>query len=963
MKRQETGGWLLAAWMTVLSVGTAAPVFTGDTSNPANSCFAQAARAEAVFSAAGYTPKSRQRLDVKIFDEEDACVMTPASEDVTIAADGTWTGRVTLPTARLGFFRVRATLGGVTLPKTGSRPAGCLTYHVAPDPATRPLYGEHDHFLGVHGAPGGAPYYLHWIGARWGLRGIGPYETREAYEKARARMTEQGWTYYGIYSPQATHLRYDIAWLTEKERAWFNAQGKDAWNLFFTPEGRAIYRKILERNVRLSLEQPFFNRDRVWEIMWEPELTVPSPERLLEAVRFSHGIVKGIDPAAKIALPTLSGFSHMDFYKRIFELGILRYADVFDMHFYSALPPEENGYVRNVRNLIKMVRAYAGRDLPMIATEGGYSAKAVQADEWKQMAGLIRMLLILKGEGFDMALPFYGSDYGGDYADRAEGDYGITYNLQLPKVRFGPKNVSPRPVFSALSGFAHMVDCARPTACLDYLGDTAMGYAFQDPAGEVTLALWCWGAEPTKVEIPTGVPTVRVGDIMGNVKTVSLSDGVFRATLSGKPVYVKGVSKSLWGREAVPTVRTAQKAFSMVAGGICRIDGTAERPVELEVRPSAALGVEPFVRTCGKGAFSVTFPLPDLLPDGTYPVMLAARENGKIVSMAGVSVNVEAPVRIRTVSRTFDDGAPGLGVTLENMTDTVRTGVLEMRVTGVPEARNQMEVTMAPRTVRRVRLVCGTWRPDPFRMFPCTVSFTAANGYRTVCEKQVNFLSAAHVPGAGENSDFSAWKEPAWCVPPRRIKRKPEYTADARDLAVKMAAGWNEKYFLMAFEVTDDEACPPARGDWWSWRGDAVQVAFAKNVLEKPTDNAWADALDQAMTENTVALTPDGPMMTRTVSYDPQRFPCDLNGPACRVSDAPVEVTKTTLPDGRVRYLYRLAFPWKYMNRQTAKAGETVYFAAAVNDLDRDQPDLSALSVFEMKELAPRGFGAAYLAE
>jgi len=938
-----------------------APTFTGETTNPFNSCFAIGTEAKALFAAKDFAPGSEQELVVRFFDgEENEFTDWAVTRTVKIGADGTWKGEVALPMPKFGFYRLRATLGGVELPAVGSRPKGCLTYLVSMDPKDRRLWTEDDHFLGIHGDVSGEAELKPWMGARWQLRGLGPYGSEEEYRKAKDAYDKHGWISFGFYSPQVSHFRWGSGSWPKADQEWLKKHLNDQWAYFTDPEGREVYRRIIEQKVRLSLQQPFSTKTRMWETMWEPELSA-KPEVLLDAVRYSTKLIKDIDPEAKIAIPTVSGMKKLDYYEQIFKLGILDYADVFDMHFYAeGMPPEESGYLKKLRAIIKMVHEYSGRNLPMIATEGGYNTKATKEEEFKQMTGVTRTLLMLLGEGFKFGLPFYGTDYGGDYADRAEGDWGMTYNLELPKVRFGARHVSPRPVLAAMSGFGMMVDGSRPTACLDYLGETALGYAFENPDGEVTIALWCWGEKPTVVELPVGVAKVRVGDIFGNVTEQVAAGGVFKATLSPKPIYVKDVAPALWGKQAVKAVKADRSTYPAVAGGTVTIRGTADRAGELEVRPSPVIGLKPFVLPVTAGAFAFDLKLPALLANGDYPVMLSFRENGTLVSLAGATLAVDAPVKTRAITASFASGAPAVSVTLENLTDEVRSGTVETRVIGEPDARVDEAVTLQPHETRTVTLVAKNWAPSPFKAFDARVAFVEANGYRSELVKRVNFLSAAYAQGVGKDGRFADWRC-TWLELPRDIRRKPEFTKDEKDLSAKMALGWNEDYFLMAFEVEDDDFCGPGGKGWWCWRGDAVQVAFAKDVLLKLSENVWADALDQALTENALALTPDGVSFARTVSYDPTTFPCDINGTRALITDAPCTVTATPKAAGGYTISYRLAFPWKYMNKDTAKAGETIYFSAAVNDLDRDQADLSAISVFEMKKLAPRGFGAVYL--
>ena len=40
---------------------------------------------------------------------------------------------------------------------------------------------------------------------------------------------------------------------------------------------------------------------------------------------------------------TISTLGSLGYHRELFELGLLKYADVFDLHPYVAYPPEQNG--------------------------------------------------------------------------------------------------------------------------------------------------------------------------------------------------------------------------------------------------------------------------------------------------------------------------------------------------------------------------------------------------------------------------------------------------------------------------------------------------------------------------------------------------------------------------------------------------------------------------------------------
>ena len=101
-----------------------------------------------------------------------------------------------------------------------------------------------------------------------------------------------------------------------------------------------------------------------------------------------------------------------------------------------------------------MLADYGRPDIPFVCSESGHQTPATLAGELIQLEGQVRVHLILMGEGIWFNCPFYGADYGGDHDDHPEGDYGIMYNLDYPHPRFGPKHISPRPVFCGISAFS-----------------------------------------------------------------------------------------------------------------------------------------------------------------------------------------------------------------------------------------------------------------------------------------------------------------------------------------------------------------------------------------------------------------------------------------------------------------------------------------------------------------------------
>lgn len=75
----------------------------------------------------------------------------------------------------------------------------------------------------------------------------------------------------------------------------------------------------------------------------------------------------------------------------------------------------------------------------------------------------------------------------------------------------------------------------------------------------------------------------------------------------------------------------------------------------------------------------------------------------------------------------------------------------------------------------------------------------------------------------------------------------------------------------MRFVVRDDVFCQPYNGIE-TWQGDCVQVAFAAREVEGSA-NRLAHTRQLGYSEYTLALTPRGPELYRTITFDGIRFP------------------------------------------------------------------------------------------
>lgn len=934
---------ILTALLTLPLLCSAAGVqLTGETNRPENSFFRPGETVLLNFEASGLAPGRPETLLVEIFDHHDRRIRK-LSVPVQAQPDGTWRGSVPAPDAAYGFYRARVKLSsGVTTPKTGSRPAGEITYAVLPDPAARRVYPLAETFFGLHGQSAGM---VRWIGGRW--MGVGVVMEEKKGAELAARYRKEGWVSYR-YATLATPFRYHYLSAEDVKK---HTNGK----IFTDAAGEALFLAFYRELASRGKNQKYGNDVMRYQPMWEPDLTF-TDEEILNLHRVAHAGIRAGDPEAKILGPCFSNITRESLarHRKLFEMGLLRYIDELTIHPYIQYPVEQNGFAENVRRLRELVRRYSGgREIPIRANESGYKASATVEQELVQMYGQVRANLIMLGEGFASNEPFYGYDHGD-----GGGDYGLCYNLTLPARRWAPPRVAPRPAFAALAAASFLLEGHRPTGRIGYLGDTVLGYSYADRSGHCVIALWDFGGHEPEVELPVGRAEIEVADMMGNRKRVAADGGMLRLKLSGTPVYVLGASPGLWGRSAVKRILPDRDSLEATAGGSVTLSGRCIEQGELRlIFPRSMKRGALTAKTGPDGRFSFSAVLPPGMKNGKYPLTLELRKDGKFRAAAGVLLEVLAPVRVADISPAFENGEPALRLKLANPTAGETSGMLETRISGYPEARKRVAFSLPAGKETELFIPFEGMEISPFRTVEAEVKIRPRSGGVFETRAAMNFLSAAYQPGAGAGGDFGAWKKKVFHPVDPAPVRSPHLHAGDTDLSAKIAFGWNESFLLFEVEAVDDVFLQPYSG-WRIWDGDALQFGFAKKRAAQENANEFGILSELAFSEINFALTAKGAEADRTVSYDKERFPLG----SVSSSELPRSIAVSRRPDGKSLIRYRIAVPWRFLNVNEPHPGMTVCWAGMVNDRDEaKQSDVSALGIFQLKQAPPKHFGMIFL--
>ena len=296
-------------------------------------------------------------------------------------------------------------------------------------------------------------------------------------------------------------------------------------------------------------------------------------------------------------------------------------------------------------------------------------------------------------------------------------------------------------------------------------------------------------------------------------------------------------------------------------------------------------------------------------------------------------------LKVESVEPSFTGETPIAAVTVANRTDARQVVVVETRVKGVPEARHRIRAEFDPKEMKMLEVKLSGFAPSATELVSLQVTAALKDGFRAEKEAVLNFWRAEP---AGE--DVFNWR--------------PVAHQEVGDAAtpVSMAFGWNAQYLICDAAVSDAVHLNTGRG-FWSWNGDALQIGLAKQWLEVPSANNIADLQAQACSEITFALTEQGPVAYRTITFDDDRFPAGSDGSgAIPAGECPMRIVR----DGNVTR-YRIAVPWRYLNVATPVCGQSVRFAAFANDRDGAGGPLRSVQIFDLKDVPPKNFGRLVL--
>jgi hypothetical protein len=262
---------------------------------------------------------------------------------------------------------------------------------------------------------------------------------------------------------------------------------------------------------------------------------MPEP-RVSEYVKLALETSKAIHDAApneQIIGPAVWGLD-FNFIEECLRGGLLDYWAAVSVHPYRKTEPET--VVDDYERLRRMIDKYApaGKYVPIISSEWGYSAASFNLGEDKQSALLARQLLINQSQGIALSIWYDWQDDGRD-ASQIEHHFGtVRYSNAAPQL------FVPKPAYHAAETLANVMSgCRFSERILSaqlQSGDYVLAFNCN---GETRLAAWTTSWFDRSVTVPFAASGYRI--VMHSGESVAgkpLRDSKLVLVLTNSPQYI-----------------------------------------------------------------------------------------------------------------------------------------------------------------------------------------------------------------------------------------------------------------------------------------------------------------------------------------------------------------------------------------------------------------------------------------
>jgi hypothetical protein len=281
----------------------------------------------------------------------------------------------------------------------------------------------------------------------------------------------------------------------------------------------------------------FRNRGILWEMWNEPNIFFWKPKPDVDQyAKLALAVGKALREAEPQAMYIGPATSQIDFkfLEACFKAGLLEYWTAVSVHPYRQKPPETAA--EEYERLRKLIDQYApaGKRIPILSGEWGYSAAWKNYDEAKQGRMLPRQFLTNLASGVPLSIWYDWHDDGPDPKE-PEHHFGT---VKFPYHAGREPVYDPKPAYLAAKTFSTVLGGFRFRKRVTAGGKDDYVYLFVKGA-EARLVAWTTANDPHAVTLPLGPAEFQVTAHTGeSLPAVNASGRDITLTITDAPVYL-----------------------------------------------------------------------------------------------------------------------------------------------------------------------------------------------------------------------------------------------------------------------------------------------------------------------------------------------------------------------------------------------------------------------------------------
>lgn len=275
----------------------------------------------------------------------------------------------------------------------------------------------------------------------------------------------------------------------------------------------------------------FKGRGILWEIYNEPNLghfwsPAPDAAAYVALVSETAEAIRAAAPGETIIGPASSGVD-LAFLEACFNLGLLRHLDAVTVHPYRHHEPES--VVVDYRRLRSLIARYApaGREIPVLCGEWGYSAAWDGFDERRQALMLTRLFLTNAAARIPLTI-WYDWRNDGVLPSESEHNFGLITHSGAPK-----------PAWQAAAAMARELDGFGFHMRLETGHADEFVLLFRSDSG-VRLAAWTTSPGGRRIELPVSAGAFRAAGWLGDERgIIHAAETGLDLELNDEPVFLE----------------------------------------------------------------------------------------------------------------------------------------------------------------------------------------------------------------------------------------------------------------------------------------------------------------------------------------------------------------------------------------------------------------------------------------